>query len=334
MKKVILYCDKRSLNDATSVYLAVIKKALENSGYRLYVAHKLSEIKAFDIIFTVTERYYLQSKIRYPFIKTIYWSQGIGAEEAKMHKAGLIRIIYRYCAEFLAIRNANMLFFVSERMREYFSQNYGYKRNNYIIMPCFNKSLTSKFNVDQYILPKFIYAGGISVWQEIDILLDVYAEVEKNIPRAELTILSKEYDVFYDKIMRRGIQNFIIKYIPLKDLDEEMRKHKYGFILREDHLVNNVATPTKMNTYLANYLIPIYSNAVEDFVRNVNLGEFSIVAKCPLSASEIAKQIIEFENTVRDFSNYQNRVRDIFACHYNIKQYQDQMLEKIEQCDL
>ena len=36
--------------------------------------------------------------------------------------------------------------------------------------------------------------------------------------------------------------------VPLSDLNNTLKQFKYGFIVRDDIAVNNVATPTKMNS--------------------------------------------------------------------------------------
>lgn len=38
--------------------------------------------------------------------------------------------------------------------------------------------------------------------------------------------------------------------MPVSQLNEEHAKYKFGFLLRMDDVVNNVATPTKYNSYL------------------------------------------------------------------------------------
>ena len=107
----------------------------------------------------------------------------------------------------------------------------------------------------------------------------------------------------------------------MDELQDELNQYKYGFILRDNHIVNRVATPTKMNSYLSNYLIPIFSNTVDDFNRHIELGEFTIKAQYPLDARSIAKQIIDFENVSNDFSKYKSYVDRIFESHYNDEIY-------------
>lgn len=332
--KAYLYCDQRSLNEATLYYVNLIKRCICIKGYTYEIAHSLKEMHNPQLIVTITEKYFLKAKLKYPRASTIYWAQGVDAEEAKMTLSNLksyIRYLFRRFAEPIAIRKATILFCVSERMKEYFKDMYGYKDlGNCIIMPCYNLRLSNHFELSQYEKPTFVYAGNSSAWQGVDLFLDVYSLVEKVIENARIVLLTGDRDLFRQKIKEKGIKNFEIKFVPLVDLQEELHKYKYGFILRDEHIVNQVATPTKMNSYLANFLIPIFSDSVYDFKNNVKLDEFTIMATCPLNPKTIAEKIISFENKVHDFSNYKAIVESVFSTHYNDLKYEDKILKMLD----
>lgn len=85
MKQVYLYCDPKSLNDATNYYVDLMTRPFKSKNYQVTTVHNLSEIKSPDVIITITEKYFFFAKLRFPFTKTIYWAQGVDAEEAKMN---------------------------------------------------------------------------------------------------------------------------------------------------------------------------------------------------------------------------------------------------------
>lgn len=336
VKKAYLYCDHRSLNDATIYYVGIIKDCLIESGYDYAVVHKLSEIKNPNVILTITERYYFLAKIRFPKVKTIYWAQGVGAEEAKCQSKGLsgfLRYHLRLYTENMAVNKCDLLFCVSKKMEEYFKGRYGLNNlEKSIIIPCYNLPLSNIFDNQQYVAPTFCYAGGSSVWQGIDFMLEVYRLVEDKLPSSKLIICTGDKLNFKRKIEEYGIRNYDIKYVPVNQLQDELHKYKYGFILRDDHIVNQVATPTKMNSYLANYMIPIYSASVQDFRDNLNLGEFRIMAEMPLNSIAVANKIIDFENSEHDFSKYRSVVERIFDEHYNDGMYKTRILQMLKNC--
>lgn len=333
MKKVYLYCDPNSLNDATNYYVGIISKCLQGQGFSVETIHHIADAKNAEIIITITEKYFLKAKLRYPLTKTIYWAQGINAEEARMNVDTLIKYLryrFRRFAEPIAIRKSDILFCVSESMVQYYKEEYGLvDKGQIIVMPCYNLPLSDKFDIKQYQTPTFAYAGNTSLWQGVDLMLDVYALVEKQIPKSCLKIYSGNKDEFIQKCKARDIKNFEIKYVPVDQLQDELHNCKYGFIIRNNHIVNLVATPTKMNSYLAAYMIPIFSDGVDDFKRNINLGEFSLMAKCPLNVDDIAAKIIHFERSVHDFESYKSIVKNVFENHYSDSKYNKIIIEKI-----
>ena len=322
---VYLFCDKRSINDATTYYVGLMVQPLRDRGYDFQIVHELRRVHKPDIILTITSKYFFRAKLRYPRCRTIYWAQGVSAAEARMSINSFksyCRYLFRAFTEPIAIRKSDVLFCVSERMVQYYTEAYKLcEKGKCIIMPCYNLPLSDTFTVTQYETPSFVYAGGFNIWQGIDFMLDVYSRVEKVLPSSKLTILSSQKEQFSKAIDSYGIRNYEIKYVPLNQLGEELHKHKYGFIIRDNNIVNNVSTPTKMNSYLSNYIIPIFSDAVDSFVRHIDLGKYQIMVNCPLDAEKAAKKIVEFENGIQNFSDYQSAVSQLFASYYNDGKY-------------
>ena len=324
MKAYLYYCEKSSLNDATNYYISIINKSLFQKGIILFFTDQIQQLTDADFILTITVKAFFKAKMKNKKAKTIFWFQGIAPEEAIMESTN-IKNLYRYTVRRIlthyALNNADLLFFVSDAMKEHFSKKYGYKKNNYIIMPCYNLPLSPIFNPNQYSSPTFVYAGGTSVWQGIYFMLDVYSLIEKQISNAHLTLLCKNKKLLEKELSQRNINNYNIKYVSMDSLQDELHKYKYGFIIRDNHVVNKVATPTKMNSYLSNYLIPIFSDTVYDFNKYINLGKYTLKIKYPFDAQAIAREIIDFENKIHNYDEYKEIVKDVFRNHYNDDMY-------------
>lgn len=324
MKAYLFFCEKSSLNDATNYYVGLIERGLNRKGIKVSKTQNTDDLCNADIIVTITVKAFFLAKCKNRKAKTIFWSQGVAPEEAIMGKRNLLnyyRYICRFFLTFIALHLSDIVFLVSEEMKRHYVSMYFCKLENAIVMPCYNLSVSPVFNLKQYESPTFVYAGSSAVWQGVDLMLDVYSLVEKSIPSAHITILSKDKEKFEKMLALRKIKNYDIKYVKMDKLHEELHKNKYGFILRDNNVVNRVATPTKMNSYLSNYVIPIFSNTVDDFNRYINLGEFTIKAKYPLDANTIAQQVIRFEKSKHDFCQLRDYVNDVFANHYNDELY-------------
>ena len=330
MKKCYLFCDKRSINPATSAYIDVVTASLKEVGCEVEVVHGLRAMRHPQLIFVVSAAYFLVAKMRYPNAKIIAWQQGIVYEESKRNRPIHKRIIH-YIAEQACVRYADLLLFTSNGMLEYYQQHAHFHKNNYVLMPCFNMSLSRQSPVmSKFQNPTFVYAGSTDSWQCFDTMLDVYAIVEKSIPSAHLFLFCKIGDADKKRIEERGIKNYTVDYVSVNELQSRMQNYKYGFLLREKNWINYVATPTKMNSYLAAYVIPVFSDAVEDFISKIDLGTFTLKAATPLNIQNIASMIISFEKERHDFNQFVYKVHEIFDFHYNTDSYKTVICSKLK----
>ncbi|WP_278036334.1 hypothetical protein [Flavobacterium nitratireducens] len=332
--KVIFYYDERSLNDATIYYVGLIEKVFLSMGIDMEYRTKLGNVEGKDIIFTITEKYFCMAKFRYPFLKTIYWAQGVAPEEYFLSgRNNKIVYLLKCLIEFISIRYSTLLFVVSNRMLRHYRNKYFYNKQNYLVMPCYNLKYLSGLassTGERYKYPSFVYAGSMATWQCVEETLQIFKAIQQEIPLASLTLLVKEQDEAFDMVSKYGINNVEIKYVNLSDLQKELMRYKYGFIIREDILVNNVSTPTKMNSYLASAIIPIYTDSVHAFVENIDLGEYSICLNSKSSVYKKAQQIIDFEKRVINSIQLDEKIQSVFKTYYNDEMYLKQIELKFD----
>ena len=88
-----------------------------------------------------------------------------------------------------------------------------------------------------------------------------------------------------------------------------------------------------MNSYLACGLIPIYTNAIKDYSENINLNNFNLKIKATSSIEEISNTIINFENSVKDFTHLDIEIQNIFNDYYNDNKYIKQIISKLKRLE-
>lgn len=323
MKRVVLYIDPRSLNDATTYYIDIIKRALNNLGYFFIISESIHKVNFNDILFTITTKNYIKGILLRPFCKTIFWSQGVDPEESLLRDNNYQKYYIKSLIELISLRHPGFKFFVSKAMLNHYKNKYSYNDANHMIMPCYNLNYKHILDVSlsKYKKPSFVYAGSLSIWQNMDETLQVYKYIEKKIHNSSLTLLTKENDKAKALIKKYKIKNSIIKYVDLENLHKELLKHKYGFLLRKNILVNNVSTPTKMNSYLACGLVPIFTDAINDYSDKINLNSYNLKIKSSMSIKEIAKNIIDFENSKTNFASLNIEIKKLFNDYYDDNKY-------------
>lgn len=327
-KKLGVLINPKSYNDATFYYIELVKKCFTIKDYEVIESQNIKDLKFCDILFTITLKDYLKT-IKYPFKKKIYWFQGIKPEENYMYEPNKIKFFILSLLEFFVLHTTHLNIFVSINMLNHYVGKYKYRKNNYQIIPCYNQTLNDEsFEFkDKYKLPSFVYAGSLSKWQCIDEMLASYKLIEEVLHNASLTILTNDISNAKKIVDNYKLKKYSIKYVEPNDLNKELIKYKYGFILRKKDPVNDVATPTKMNTYMANGIIPIIANIFQNI--SVFNNEFIINTK-NINPNDILLQILKYENKEIISSEIKKQYSEIFEAYYNSKTYTMQLLLSID----
>ncbi|MBR5595991.1 MAG: hypothetical protein IKY67_00990 [Paludibacteraceae bacterium] len=309
-------------NDATSFYVDIIKESIRKSGHTIREVSSVNDIGKNDVVLVITIRTYFFVWLRNPRQRIVIWFQGILPEEnLMMFKGckGYLKFIYNRILEKLALVSCYKAFFVSEAMSRHYQKIYAYKGNKHFIMPCFNQELEEKyFNDAKYQQPTFVYAGNLAEWQCVEKTLELFCKIRERVPNAKITLLTKEKDKAMRMAEQFGITNMEVKYVPYTELNSEMSKYKYGFLLREDTAVNNVATPTKMNSYMACGVIPIFSNVIGDFKDVFQCVKYKISVS---SFDDCLKTLIYMENEKINGNDLLIEYKKIFATYYSKEWY-------------
>lgn len=275
--------------DATAFYVDIIADAMKVKGYETTIVKTVNDIDSNDVVLTVASYNVKEVMKKKPF-KVVNWYQGITPEEywyfLRKKETSLFTRIKKYLwfskSDYYALHHCSMNFFVSETMLQFYRKKFCYMGQKNFIMPCFNQNLhNDAFYDEKYKKPSFVYAGSMDGWQCFEKTVLIFKEIKKNLPNATFTVLTAQQDVA-DKILKKHGVDAAMNYVSHDKVDEELRKYKYGFIIRDNNPVNRVATPTKMNSYMANGIIPVFTDVVGAFKQNLSSMKYSI----PLTIKE------------------------------------------------
>lgn len=327
----IIYVEKQEINDATSFYIDIIKDSIKLLGEDFKEVQSANDINRNDIVIVITIKTFFLTWMRNPRQKILIWFQGILPEENLMMFTGMkkyVKYAYNRLLERLALSYCAKAFFVSEAMNKHYKKVYSYNGDKHFIMPCFNQELEEQyFNDQKYLQPTFVYAGNLAQWQCVDKTLELFSKIKKEIPNARITLLTKEKEKANNLAKQYGITDIEVKYIPYTELNKEMSRHKYGFLIREDTAVNNVATPTKMNSYMACGVIPIFSDVIGDFKERLKDVKHKITVSTLDNCIEDIKTI---ENETLRASEILNEYRNVFNAYYSRTNYIEGIVKFIE----
>ena len=260
----------------------------------------------------ISIHYYLRG-----FKKIITWYQGVSPEESYMNNHSKLRFWVLSWIEKIMLKHSQMNVLISQQMQSFYEQKYHLKISNAFLMPCYNSFYLDETvfrNQNKFSTPSFVYVGGMQKWQCVEDIVKLYAAIEAQLPDAKLYIYTKDEQAANVYMQQYHVKNYEIQFVQPDQLDDALKDKKYGFVLREDIPINQVATPTKLSNYTANGLIPIYSGCLDSFARiGAELGIGICVDKNNIDMSRLIDEI----NAPISLTTVSEKYKKLFQTYYN-----------------
>lgn len=296
MRDWYLYAPAAQINEATRFYIETIARAGRALGRELRHVQTLAEVPSRADVLTVECKSAFKLRLMRPRARFWLWLQGVTPEEARLQFNSRSREALWNFFERRTLRRAAGKFMVSNAMRTHYAGKYGIDDDATFVMPCVNVEIDqTAFDVPgKYARPRFVYAGSLHAWQCFDLTLETFRIVKSHCPAATLTILTGEQDHAERAVAASGLAGIDVGHVPLAQLREKLSEYKYGFVLRRPHVVNAVATPTKVSSYMASGVIPIMTTAVHDYAIALSGVEPTVICD-DLEPMAIARKVLELE---------------------------------------
>ncbi len=243
--------------------------------------------------------------------KTILDVHGVVPEEQKINGNRLKGFLYNLC-EKKTFKIINYAIVVTDIMKDFYEKKYPHEAHKikFIIYPIIPENLIYSFKLNNF-NPldensandkiEIIYSGNMQTWQNIPLMVQIIKNNLNN--KIHFTILTGEINdmqVFFEKNGLKDDDRITIKTVLPNELRNYYLKAHYGFILRDDIVINNVACPTKMIEYLYYGITPIIkSSKIGDFntfgyekIEYTKFNEKNLYIHKSLKNHEIAKELI------------------------------------------
>lgn len=325
--------DNRNENDkaVTGKYMSLLQEACLSVGETNTIVNgeKPKNKKEFIVSDTVQTsfRYFLRG-----YKKQIVWMQGVVPEESYMRRRSKLRYWVLSFMEKYILKRSKLLLLVSEEMLNHYEKKYKLTlKDKSVIMPCFNETgiVDDAFRKEKYEKNTFLYVGGMAKWQCFEAMARLYAKVEEKMPDSFFYVYTFEKDVAEEVMKANGVKNYKVDYAPKEELSEKIKNCKYGFVLRENCVVNNVATPTKFSNYLANGIIPIYSDVLKSFARVDEEHGVGVVCNVDDISLGVDK-VLEHAKRSINVDDLKKKCQAVFETYYNEEKYVEEMRNKIK----
>jgi glycosyltransferase involved in cell wall biosynthesis/GT2 family glycosyltransferase len=228
--------------------------------------------------------------MKWPGITRLIDIHGVVPEEFRYHNDFYCGGLFDKHEE-LAIRKANRIIVVSHAMHRYLQQKY---RNALVGSKIITLPIFPEIQLGQpekpYIRnrPVVVYAGGTHKWQQVPKMIDAIAATKDICIHQFLCPNPSEVVPLFPKELRHNPDITIDSRSFSQLMQEVYPTCHFGFILREDIIVNHAACPTKLVEYVAMGIVPIVdSDQMGDFkelgMQYIGLRDF-MAGKLPTEA--------------------------------------------------
>ena len=322
---LIVRCDNGIVTDR---YLEIIGESLKNRYDNVHYTNNINDAlkENRNEVIVVARTIDAFKLVISGFKRVIVWFQGIEPEESFMVHNSKVRYHILTVMERIILKKAVFFIFVSQEMKKHYEAKYRIriKSSKCYCMPCLNTNIRQETFRDEekYRNNYFAYVGSMAVWQKFDEIVKAFKKVEEaQIPNSKLFVYTAEKEKAISILVQHNVINFEIGFVKNEELPKVLKKIKYGFIIREDTVVNRVATPTKISTYMSCGLIPVFSTCLRDFA-TVAINLRYVV---PYDENFISK--LEEFNAI-DMKQIYEEYKDVFDTYYNSDLHRSKLSRK------
>lgn len=198
--------------------------------------------------------------------KLIYSMRGVDIEEAKLSGGlrGFVLSMYARWGVRKALRCADHVNVVSHTMKEWLRRNYNVAAS--VLPCCVEDKAFVPLGAEREGPFMVVYCGGLSKWQKIDDIIALMKRIGEADRTLRFRFLTGDINALKNKCEQLGLSDkrWSVKACRQDEVPIELAKADVGIILRDDNVVNRVASPIKIGEYLAAGLGMIVSPCVGD----------------------------------------------------------------------
>lgn len=264
----------------------IVKKMGKMNSYYDYYARKIGKYaKNNKIDIMLCENldssyigYLIREMYNIPYVMDYH---GAVPEEAEFFgecKRGDSYYNYLKYIEKMALINAKSIVVVSNAFQKYITSSFDIQKDNVFVVPCCVEHAENKFNIisrnairkelnveDRKIL---IYAGSVTKYQCIDEMISIFHTLHSYDDAWYFVFLSAypQLDLLKEKFKMNNVSgnDYCILSVKHDKVNDYYSCADVGIIIRHDHILNRVASPTKIPEYLSSGLYLLGTDNIGD----------------------------------------------------------------------
>lgn len=256
------------------LYLNLNNKAVEKAYDRIYDLFDINKVKIyhkeevenylslkddndeFFVCANIWHVLYLKYKalVKLKRIKIIFWVQGTVAHESFLKNKSYFRFFILWFLEYISLILSDCYIYVSPYMKDYYEKKFFTSSKQSIVMPCIsdlNQNIKIKRDSENY-----CYIGGMSKWQNFETIIKMMNIIVEHNNEAKFSVATNDLTVCQAKLEELATEKLlkvtsVVSLVSKQEIENFLSAASFGFLIRDDIVVNNVASPIKLAEYLS-----------------------------------------------------------------------------------
>lgn len=218
-------------------------------------------------------------------VKYVYDCHGTAPDEVYLYHQNVVGLVYSNWLrkeQLKIVKDASLVITVSNKQFYEFATN-----KPYVLLPMipseqffdeksYKEEYRQKLNISKE-SKVFVYAGQNQKWQMSEETVRFYKKIEEQDDKAFLLILTGSVEAFQQICESSFINKYKVLKAPYSEMPKYLDVADYGFCLRADHIINNVASPTKILEYLSRNVKPILTEFIGDFSSDLKTHDLACI---------------------------------------------------------
>ncbi len=272
-----------------------------------------------------------------PKARLIFDCHGAVAEESEYQGRPVSDVKAIKKMERDSTRKVDYIVCQSSAMKKYIHDEYGVDEDRICVYRCGVDTCLFKINgkreevrdylgiADDEVL--FVYSGGIDKWQRVGDSIDIYEKYHKENSKSKFLILTMEEERLMELFKEKNIENdgsYIVTSLPFQKVPDYLNACDVAFLLRDNHVMNAVASPTKLAEYMACGLPVITSVVARSWIDEDGLQN------CILEDSITIQEIDNLIKTVnrQAVTDYASNNLSLLVDYTNLSDFVERIKEK------
>lgn len=209
----------------------------------------------------------------------IFWVQGSAPHESYLKHRSYIKYIVLWLIEYFALFLSNSHIYVSTYMKDFYQKKPFIKNKKNVVIPCFS-DLEMNLRVEKD-PNNYCYIGGMSKWQNFEKIIQIMNIIVENNNEAKFSVATNDLKTCNDQLEKMATDKLlkvtsVVSLSSKQEIENFLSAASFGFLIRDDIVVNNVASPIKLAEYFSCGINVISTKGITSYTNLIEQAGFVI----------------------------------------------------------